>query len=215
MSVSPQLADARLYLLVTQELCATSAEKVIEESLANGVDVIQLREKSLGSQAFLEYARQVRRLTLDANALLIINDRPDIAALCDADGVHLGQEDFSVADARKIIGPDKLIGRSTHSLEQAQAAVLDGADYLGVGPVFSSGTKEFSEQAGLEYVRQAAAEIAIPWFAIGGITEENVDQVLEAGAKRIAVCGAICGASEPGYAASRLAQKLKSSRVKE
>lgn len=215
MSVSPQLADARLYLLVTQELCTTSAERVIEESLANGVDVIQLREKTLDSKVFLEYARRVRKLTIDANVLLIINDRPDIAVLCGADGVHLGQEDFSVAEARKIVGADKLIGCSTHSIEQAQAAVLGGADYLGVGPVFPSGTKEFSEQAGRDYVRQTAGEITIPWFAIGGIDEENVGQVLQAGATRVAVCGAICGSSEPGYAASRLSKKIKSRRVEE
>lgn len=213
MSVSPGLSAARLYLLVTRDLCQSSAERVIEESLANGVDVIQLREKTLESKVFLDYARQVRRMTFDAGAILIINDRPDIAALCEADGVHLGQEDFSVSEARKILGSDKLIGRSTHSIVQARAAVLEGADYLGVGPVFASGTKEFSDHAGLDYVEQVTAEVALPWFAIGGITGDNVEQVLAAGANRVAVCGTVCGAKEPGYAASRLAEKLRSQKV--
>jgi len=209
LSVSPQLAEARLYLLVTESLCNTSLKQVIEESLVNGVDIIQLREKSLDSKAFLDLAKWTRQKTREVDVLLIINDRPDIAVHCDADGVHLGQDDISIADARRIIGPDKLVGRSTHSLEQAQTAVIEGADYLGVGPVFPSGTKEFDEHVGLDYVRQAVEEIGIPWFAIGGINENNVKEVIDTGAKGVAVCGTICGSLEPGFATSRMNQFVK------
>ena len=152
----------------------------------------------------VEHCRRVRQWTKEAEALLIINDRPDIAALVDADGVHVGQEEFTVADARKIVGPDKLVGVSTHSIEQARQAVLDGADYLGVGPMFPSGTKVFESYPGLELVRQVAAEVSLPWFAIGGITSENVDSVRATGASRIAVSGPVCEAESPADVVSEL-----------
>jgi len=210
LSRSPSLTQARLYLLVTESLCNTSFKQVIEDSLANGVDIIQLREKTLDSQEFLHRAKWVRKLTRDSDALFIINDRPDLTVLSDADGVHLGQEDFSIAEARRILGPDKLVGRSTHNIEQARQAVIEGADYLGVGPVFPSGTKDFENHVGLDFVRQAAKEISLPWFAIGGIQETNLKEVLEAGAKSVAVCGTICGSLEPGFATSRIQQVLNS-----
>ena len=123
--------------------------------------------------------------------LLIINDRPDLAALAQADGVHVGQEELSVKDARSIVGPDVLIGVSAHSIEQARQAVLDGANYLGVGPTFPSGTKQFDHFPGVELLRAVAAEIRLPAFAIGGITRENLGQVKSAGFTRMAVSGAI------------------------
>jgi len=139
----------------------------------------------------------------------MVNDRPDIAVLAEADGVHVGQDDLSVYEARRIVGADLLVGVSTHSLEQARQAVLDGADYIGVGPVFTSKTKQFESLAGLEFVRQVAAEISLPWFAIGGIEFENLEQVCEAGATRVAVCSAVCRAARPEEVARRLLEKLK------
>src|SRR5690606_2183195 len=136
--------------------------------------------------------------TRESGALFIMNDRPDLAVLVDADGVHVGQEELSVREARRIVGPGRLVGVSTHSLEQARLAGEDGADYLGVGPVFPSQTKSFSELAGLDFVRQVAEEIRLPWYAIGGITPENVSDVLAAGATRIAVSQAVCGSPSPG-----------------
>jgi thiamine-phosphate pyrophosphorylase len=133
-----------------------------------------------------------------------MNDRPDLAVLTDADGVHVGQEELSVRDARRIVGPGRLVGVSTHTIEQARQAVLDGADYIGVGPVFPSQTKQFGSFAGLQFVREAAGEITLPAFAIGGITTENVAEVLAAGATRIAVSAAICAAEDPGEAAREL-----------
>lgn len=149
-----RLADVQLYVLVTDELCRTSLPGTVAEALAGGAQMIQLREKKLDDRALLSRAKEVRRLTRKHGALFIVNDRPDIARLCDADGVHLGQDDLPVHAARRILGANALIGVSTHNLEQVQQAVRDGASYIGVGPTFPSGTKEFAEFAGLEFVRQ-------------------------------------------------------------
>jgi thiamine-phosphate pyrophosphorylase len=126
-----------------------------------------------------------------------VNDRPDIAVLSQADGVHVGQEELEVRDARRIIGPDRLVGVSTHSIEQACQAVSDGADYIGCGPTFPSGTKDFDHFPGLDFLRQVAAEISLPAFAIGGITLDNLSQVLHTGFARIAVSGAITNSADP------------------
>ncbi|MCC7424655.1 MAG: thiamine phosphate synthase [Planctomycetaceae bacterium] len=198
-----------LYLLVTEEQCPHGSGPVIRKALANGVGIIQVREKSMPDRSLLAHARRVREWTKEVGALCIINDRPDIAVLADADGVHVGQEELSVRDARRIVGPDRLVGVSTHTIAQARQAVLDGADYLGVGPVFPSGTKKFAEFAGLDFVREVAAEITLPWFAIGGITPENIGQVKAAGASRVAVSGAIATSDDPGEVAAQLDAALR------
>ena len=205
-----RLANCRLYLLVTERLCRHRLAETVRGALQGGVDCVQLREKGISDRQFIATARQVRHWTRDAGALFIVNDRPDIAVLVGADGVHVGQDDLPVCEARRIVGPDRLVGVSTHTIEQARPAVLDGADYLGVGPVFPSGTKEFAQLAGLEFVRQAAAEAALPWFAIGGITAENVGAVVAAGGRRVAVSGAICGAEDAAGAARQLRAALDS-----
>ncbi len=145
--------------------------------------------------------------------LLIVNDRPDLAVLCGADGVHVGQDELTVRDARRIVGANRLVGVSTHSIEQARAAVLDGADYLGVGPVFVSQTKSFDALAGLEFVSQAAAEIGLPWYAIGGISPQNVREVCDAGATRVAVSSVICTARDPQVVASSLVSSVRAVRT--
>jgi thiamine-phosphate pyrophosphorylase len=150
-------------------------------------------------------------LTAQSKARFILNDRPDLARLAGADGVHLGQDDLSIRDARRIVGPSQLIGVSTHNSPQLDAAILAGASYVGVGPVFPSATKEFSEPelAGLAFVQAAGEATNIPWFAIGGITEENVERVLAAGAARIAVSAAVVRAERPRRAAARLKARLE------
>lgn len=203
-----RLASARLYLLLTGSTCATSLEYVVAEAAAGGVDVVQLREKSLGDRELLERARNVRRWTQRDGLLFIVNDRPDIARLVDADGVHLGQDDLTVAQARRIVGGDMLVGVSTHSLEQLRQAVLDGANYVGIGPVFPSATKQFEEFPGLPFVRDATKESTVPMFALGGISVENIEQVLAAGATRIAVSSAICQSDDPGAAARALRARI-------
>ncbi len=203
-----RLLDQRLYLLVTASACRSGCELVVRAALSAGVKLIQMREKSLPDRELVTHARRLRAWMSDADALFIVNDRPDIAVLAEADGVHLGQGELSVSDSRRIVGPDRLIGVSTHNIEQARQAVLDGADYLGVGPTFPSGTKSFESFAGLDFIRQLAAEITLPWFAIGGIEANNIGMVMDAGASRIAVSGAILTATDPHAAASELLKAL-------
>jgi len=197
-----------LYLLATESLCATGLGPAVRSALAGGVDVVQLREKEMPERRLIDLGRRVREWTRDADALFIMNDRADLAVVTDADGVHVGQDELRVKEARAIVGPRRLVGVSTHTIEQARQAVLDGADYLGVGPVFPSATKSFDLLAGLDFVRQVAAEISLPWFAIGGINAENVASVVEAGARRIAVSHAILGAEDPSTAARLLREQL-------
>jgi thiamine-phosphate pyrophosphorylase len=185
---------------------------VTRAALEAGAGIIQVREKKMSDRELVTYGRLVRNWTAQAGALFIMNDRPDLAVLTDADGVHVGQDELSVRDARRIVGPSRLVGVSTHSLEQARQAVLDGADYIGVGPVFASTTKNFSKLAGLDFVRQVAAEMTLPAYAIGGITLDNLDEVLACGARRVAVSGAICGAENPSEAAVELRQRLAAAR---
>jgi thiamine-phosphate pyrophosphorylase len=203
-----RLAEVRLYVLLTGSLCARPLEWTIKEATAGGAQMFQLREKDLSDRELLERARQVRRWTRQEGALLIMNDRPDICLLAEADGVHIGQEDLPVKEVRRILGADGLIGVSTHSLAQAGQAILDGASYIGVGPVFPSETKEFSDHPGLGLVRQVSAETTLPTFAIGGIGPENVGQVVEAGAGRVAVSGAVSRAEAPREIAAALRRKL-------
>jgi thiamine-phosphate pyrophosphorylase len=198
------------YLLVTSSLCQLYIEQVIRGALEGGVDIVQLREKEMSDRDLLSLAKRVRGWTRDAEALFIMNDRPDLALLAEADGVHVGQDELSVRDARRIVGPERLVGVSTHSIEQARQAVLDGADYIGVGPVFLSGTKNFStdEIAGLRFVGEVAGEITLPWYAIGGISDANIEQITTAGAQRVAVSGCVCNAKEVRQTARKLRNHL-------
>jgi thiamine-phosphate pyrophosphorylase len=201
-----RLASARLCVLVDGRPTVDDFAALVDALVAAGVPAIQLREKGLSDRALVERARVLRERTRNRGTLAIVNDRADVAALADADGVHVGQEDLTARDARRIAGPRRLVGVSTHSLEQARQAVLDGADYLGVGPVFPSPTKTFAagEIAGLALVSAVSREIRLPAWMIGGITLENVGQVLAAGAERVAVASAVLGAPDPAAAARKL-----------
>jgi thiamine-phosphate pyrophosphorylase len=210
-----RLAAARLYLLLGRADCRGALDWTIERAVAGGVDIVQLREKGLGDRELLARAREVRDWTRKAGALFIVNDRPDVARLVEADGVHIGQDDLSIADARRIVGPNLLLGVSTHRLEQVQRAVLDGADYLGVGPVFPSQTKAFNELPGLDFVRTAASQTTLPQFALGGISPGNVGKVVAAGARRIAVAAAIAQSDDPELRARELRQALERSEQSE
>jgi thiamine-phosphate pyrophosphorylase len=209
-SARQRLADARLYVLVTGSGCAAALDWTIQEAAAGGAQIIQLREKSLPDRELAERARQVRRWTRQAGVLFIVNDRPDIARLVEADGVHLGQEDLTVRDARRLVGPDALVGVSTHNLDQVRQALLDGASYIGVGPTFPSGTKSFAELAGLEFVRQVAETTSLPAFVLGGVNLDNLPAALAAGARRVAVSQAICRADDPRAATARFHAALDS-----
>lgn len=203
-----RLAGCLVQVLLTGSACSAALDWTIAEAAAGGATMFQLREKDLGDRELLERACAVRRWTRQTGALFVVNDRPDIARLAEADGVHLGQDDLSVKDARRIGGPDLLIGVSTHDLDQVRQAILDGASYLGVGPTFPSGTKAFAEFPGLEFVRQASAETSLPLFVIGGISTRTLPAAVAAGARRVAVSQAVCQADEPRTAVAELLEIL-------
>lgn len=210
-----RLAAARLYLVCDCMPGERDLADFIAEAVAGGVDVVQLREKHLEDE-FLAEAASVAADACDAHgALFILNDRPDIAAAVRADGVHIGQQDMPVAEARKIVGPDMLIGLSTHApseIDAALPAAPDGTpyvDYIGVGPVHATPTKLGRPPVGPELVSYAAANTSVPFFAIGGIDSENILTVLDAGASRVCVLRAICDAYDPERAALTLRGALE------
>lgn len=170
---------------------------VIEQALIGGADIVQLRDKTASKQDIRENAHKLRQLTRRYGVPLIINDHIDIAIEAEADGVHLGQDDLSLEEARRLLGPDRIIGISTHSIEQGLAAQAGGADYIGVGPVYPTGTKPGRAAVTTSYVQEAAAQIRIPFVAIGGITLANVDTVIAAGATRVCAVSEIVGADDP------------------
>jgi thiamine-phosphate pyrophosphorylase len=191
-------------------MCRHPWRTVVEQALEGGADVLQLREKSLGDRELLQRATWVRDACRSAGALFVMNDRPDLAVAVQADAVHVGQEELSVAQSRKILGRDQLVGVSTHDAEQAQRAFEDGADYIGVGPVFPSKTKSFDAFPGLEFVRQVAAASSKPWFAIGGISLENIDPLIQAGARRVAVTSVVAASDEPAQVVREFRRRLQS-----
>lgn len=193
----------RLYLVATPRASQAEPEFLarVRAALDGGVDMLQLRCKELEALPWLRLAGRVAQLARDAGVPFIINDRPDVALAVGADGVHLGQHDLPVEWAARIL-PGRIIGRSSHEAAQAGRAVAEGASYFAVGPVWPTPTKPGRTAVGLSYVREVAASaIALPWFAIGGITLDNVRQVLVAGATRIALVRAVLDAPDPASAA--------------
>ena len=201
-------ADVCLYVLITEKCCRRHWLETAELALVGGADCLQLREKELEGREVLHRAKQLVELCRRHGRLCIINDRVDVAILSDADGVHVGQEDLPAAEVRKLVGKDKIIGVSTHKIEQARRAYLDGADYIGVGPMYRSSTKPREFVAGVEYARQVAKEVPIPAVAIAGITAANVDEVVAAGVRAVAVTAAVLDADDPKAAAAELKAKL-------
>jgi thiamine-phosphate pyrophosphorylase len=181
--------------------------EVVRQMIAGGIKIIQYREKrphkSFGEM--LEECRALRTMTREAGVLFIINDYPDIAQLVDADGVHVGQDDFPVPEVRKLIGPNKLIGLSTHGPDQAAAAMEAGADYIGVGPIYSTQTKDdVCAPVGLGYLDHVVQHSSLPFVAIGGIKEHNIGEVLTHGATTICLVTEIVGADDIAATARRL-----------
>lgn len=204
------LEDKKLYL-VTNSDKFESEDKFLDAvaaALKGGVDILQLREKTKPASEILELGKKIKLLCAEYRATFIVNDRVDIAYVLEADGVHLGQDDMDVASARKILGPNAIIGISTHAPEQAMKAVEDGADYIGVGPVFTTPTKPGRASVGLEYVKWVSENIDIPAFAIGGIDLSNASEVVASGLKRIAVVRAIINAENPEKAAEEFLKLL-------
>lgn len=204
-----KLGHMRLYVLISSQLCKKDPVEVAREVLAGGADCVQLREKQMAAGEYLALAQKINQLCQEQGKLFIVNDRPDIAVAVGADGVHLGQDDLPVAKARKVLSSEMVVGVSTHSMEQARKAMADGADYIGVGPVFATGTKPSAEPVGIKYVQQAAAEIDLPQVAIGGINLDNIAEVITAGARCVAVCSAIICSTDPGGLTRDFSKRLK------
>lgn len=204
------LESKKLYLVTNSDRFKNETEflNAVASALKGGVDILQLREKTMSAQKIIELGKKIKLLCAEYNTTFIVNDRVDIAYVLEADGVHLGQDDMDVASARKILGSNAIIGVSTHAPEQAKKAVADGADYIGVGPVFTTPTKPTTKSVGLEYVNWVSKNIQLPYFAIGGINLENVDEVVKNGAKRIAVVRAIINAENPEHAAEEFLERL-------
>jgi thiamine-phosphate pyrophosphorylase len=197
-----RLRTARLYFVCDARPHGDDPEPLLRAALAGGVDIVQLREKELDRRAIGVAGATFRRLCDTYSALFIVNDDPALAASCRADGVHLGQDDMPVAEAREMLGPDMLIGLSTHSREQIVGA--KGADYISVGPVWETPTKEGRPAVGLELVQYAAQRAPLPFYAIGGIDVSNAAQVVDAGARRLCVVRAIREADDPAGTAEQL-----------
>ena len=205
MSPRRRIASTRLYLV-----CDARPRAFLDAALRGGVDVIQLRDKALGDDELVAAAREFRAAADAAGALFILNDRPDLVETCAADGVHVGQEDASVAEARAAVDERRIVGRSTHAPAQGAEADADpDVDYVVVGPVHETPTKPGRPAAGLEYVEWAAANVTTPWFAIGGLDAGNVGEVTARGARRIVVVRAITQAADPEAAARVLRDRLE------
>jgi thiamine-phosphate pyrophosphorylase len=201
-----RLADARLYVILTTD---GDTEAIARSALRGGADVVQLREKCLPARELLPLARRLRELAHDSGALLIVNDRPDIALLSGADGVHVGQDDLPVREARRLLGPDRIVGATANTVELASRAEADGADYVGCGAMFPTATKPGREAVGAERLAEVAAAVRIPVFAIGGIDLTTVDAVVGTGIRRAAVCAAVVAAPDVEAAARAFAEKLR------
>ena len=188
-----RLADAHIYAIISGRDSTEDFGNYCTEIVHSGVDVIQLRDKNLPDRALINRGKQLRQIlnTVDVPPLFIMNDRPDLAVLTGADGVHVGQDELTVSQTRRLVGPDLIIGVSTHNIEQVADAVRDGANYIGCGPTFPSATKSFDSFAGVSFLRQVSDKFQIPAFAIGGIDLNNVTEVVEAGFKRVAISGVL------------------------
>lgn len=186
-----------------------SDEQVIAQLAQGGARIVQLREKNLSDRDLLKLALLYRRETKRHGMILIINDRPDIARIAGADGVHLGLDDLPISGAREILGSEAIIGASAHSVEQALNAQREGASYVNVGPLFPTPTKPDAVTIGTEPARQAVRELDIPVTVMGGIVEENIDEVLSAGVRRIGVITAVFGAKDIAVAVRRLIEKIQ------
>lgn len=188
------LERSRLYLVTS---ASDQLFFTVEAALQGGLTLVQYREKVADDSVKLSHAQKLRQMCHHYGALFIMNDRVDLAIAVDADGVHLGQQDVPLALARQLLGPQRIIGRSTTNPDEMQRAIAEGADYIGVGPVYETPTKAGKAAAGLEYIQYATKHASVPWFAIGGIDPSNINDVLGAGAQRVAIVRAIMQAEQP------------------
>ncbi|NPA73342.1 MAG: thiamine phosphate synthase [Epsilonproteobacteria bacterium] len=180
----------------------------VKEMIKAGIKIIQYREKQKSLKQKAKEAKEIAKICKDNDVVFIVNDHVDIALLVEADGVHIGQDDMDIQDVRKIIPQDMIVGLSTHCKEDAINAVKNGADYIGVGPIFKTTTKD-REPVGLEYLEFVVKNIDIPFVAIGGIKEHNIDDIVKTGAKRVSLVSEIVGAKDIGKKIERLLNKMQ------
>lgn len=205
------LKESRLYVILDKKVLKSDKAifKTAQKLKNSGVDIVQYRDKESKKEAILNNAKILRRILSNNDILLIINDYLDVAKIADCDGVHLGQSDTSLEIARRILDKSKLIGISCHNKVEALQAQERGADYIGVGPIFETATKPEYKAVGLGLIKELKRKINIPFFAIGGINQSNVNKVKAQGAQRVAVCRAVCGAEYPSEAAKTLSESVK------
>jgi thiamine-phosphate pyrophosphorylase len=201
-----QLKAARLYLVTSP---SENLVAIVEAALKGGLTLVQYRDKNTDDLIRFENAQKLCQLCHDYGALFLVNDRVDLALAVNADGIHLGQQDLPIAIARQILGPNRIIGRSTTNPQEMAKAIAEGADYIGVGPVYETPTKVGKAAAGLDYVSYAAENSPVPWFAIGGIDQTNLGDVLKAGAKQVAVVREIMQSPNPTKATQDLLAQLQ------
>jgi thiamine-phosphate pyrophosphorylase len=207
------LRAARLYLVCGANPDGGELPTLLRGAIAGGVDIVQLREKHLPNEELASVAKAARVLCEHLGALLIVNDRPWVAREAGADGIHVGQDDIPAAEVRELVGPDMLIGVSTHSPEQIDAIDASVVDYIGVGPIHQTPTKPGRPAVGVELIRYAAAHAPVPFFAIGGLDAGNLELALDAGATRVCVLRAIAAADDPQSAARALRELLDAQPV--
>ncbi len=204
-----RIKGVRLYLLATRALSRLPIAEAVAAACQGGVGAVQVREKEAPDAVVLAVARDLLAVCRAHGALLIVNDRVEVALEAGADGVHVGPEDMALAEARRILGPDRIVGVTTHDLAQARRAVAEGADYIGIGPVFPTRTKEVAVRAiGPEAAGRVAAAVSVPAFAIGGIGPGNARRVAAAGCGRVAVCASVLGSEVPQVPARTILAEL-------
>lgn len=211
----PEAPQWTLCVLVTEALCSRPWQDVVSLAIDGGADCIQLREKDLPDGVLVARATELVAIARPRGVAVVVNDRPDIALLCAADGLHLGQNDLSVADARAVVGADVVIGVSCSSVDAAQRAVADGASTLGLGAMFSTRTKDDPSVRGPELLRESLGQpavSAVPHLAIGGITPFNAPEVVAAGARGLAVSLCVCGADDPAAVCAELVAAVRGGR---
>jgi len=210
MNKGELLSKIQLYIIADKRVCGDKdIEEVVCKAIDGGAEMIQYRDKESDYEDFLKIASKLKDICKEKNIPFIVNDRVIIALKTDAAGVHLGQEDISISEARRILGAEKIIGKSARTIRQAKAAEEQGADYVGLGPIFDTVSKQIDGPIGVDMIRKAQDSLDIPFFPIGGINLNNLDQVIRAGGKRIAVISAIVLSDDVKSSAAKLLERLQ------
>ncbi len=204
------LSKIQLYVIADKEICGKKdIEKVVMQTIEGGAEMVQYRDKESNDENFLETALKLKSICKARSVPFIVNDRVEIAIKIDADGVHVGQEDMPLAEVKKKLNPSKIIGVSALTIEQAMKAEREGADYVGVGPIFDTSSKKIDKPLGLDLIRKSKDNLSIPFFAIGGINSSNLDDLIRSGGTRIAVISALVLSHNVKTSTSKLLKKLK------